>query len=142
MAEDGLLQGITKNDDLYEDLLGWIFAEGRKAGDCEVVNVPDVASFVTYYVGESKPAWYHTIENDLRNTAVNDYIEQIKETVQVSDPDKNLNYLIIEEEESKAAAESAAAESAAAENSDAQSSEAESTEGEEGSSASDESAAE
>ena len=101
-----------------------------------------MASFVIYYVGESKPSWYHTIENDLRNTAVNDYIEQIKETVQVSDPDKNLNYLIIEEEESKAAAESAAAESAAAENSDAQSSEAESAEGVDGSSASDESAAE
>lgn len=142
VAEDGLLQGITKNEDLYEELLDWIYAEGRKTGDCEVINVPDVASFVIYYVGESKPAWYHTIENDLRSTAVNDYIEQIKETVQVSDPDKNLNYLIIEEEESKAAAESAAAESVTAENSDAQSSEAESTEGEEGSSASDDSAAE
>ena len=120
VAEGGLLEGISRDDDLYEELLDWIFAEGRSTGNCEVVTVPDVASFVVYYIGEGQPIWYNTIESSLRSDAVTAYVEKLEENCQISDPDKNLNYLILEEQE-KAAAESAAAESAAAESSDAES---------------------
>ena len=126
VAEGGLLEGISKDDDLYEELLDWIFAEGRSAGNCEVVTVPDVASFVVYYIGEGQPIWYKTIESNLRNDAVTAYVEKLEENCQISDPDKNLNYLILEEQE-KAAAESAAAENAATESSVEESTAAESS---------------
>ena len=112
VADDALLEGIAKDDDLYEELIDWIYAEGRKPGDCEIVTVTDVASFVIYYVGEAKPKWYNTIENDLLNEALNAYVDQIKETCSVSDPKGNLNYLVLEAQE-KAAAEAAAASEAA-----------------------------
>ena len=113
-AEDGLLEGISKDEDLYEELLDWIFADGRATGNCEIVNVPDVTSFVVYYLGQSDPKWYHTIKDTLQSTAVTEYVDNLKENCQVSDPRKNLYYLVAEEEEKKAA-ESAAAESSAAE---------------------------
>jgi len=114
VADGGLLKGIAVNDDLYAELLDWIFAEGRKVGDCEVVTVPDVASFVMYYSGVGQASWYNDIESDLRSDAVNEYVDALLVNCLVTDPDGNLNYLVLEAQE-KAAAESAAAESAAAE---------------------------
>ena len=131
VAEDGLLENVSKDEDLYEELVDWIFADGRKHGDCEIITITDVASFVVYYVGENQPNWYHTIESDLLNTAMNEYVDALTEKIQVSDPDKNLRYLVLAEEEAKAAAESAAAESAAAESADAEGADAASTEGSE-----------
>ena len=115
VAEGGLLEGISKDDDLYEELLDWIFAEGRSVGDCEIVTIEDVASFVTYYAGENSPNWYNSIESDLRSQALSEYVDQLKESCQVADPDQNLNYLVLQAQE-EAAAASAAAESEAAEN--------------------------
>ena len=111
VAEGGLLEGLTRTEDLYEELNDWIFAEDRKAGDCGIVNIEGVASFVVYYVGDGKPSWYNTIQNELRSSALNDYINALKEKCQVQDPDENLNYLKIRaEEEAAAAASSQAAE--------------------------------
>lgn len=112
VADGGLLEGIAKSDDLYEELLNWIFTEGRKTGDYDIVTIPDVASFVIYYVGEGQPKWYKTIESSLLETALSEYVDMLEESCQVSDPDGNLNYLVLEAQE-KAAAESAAAESSA-----------------------------
>ncbi|MCR5460533.1 MAG: hypothetical protein K6F51_11610 [Acetatifactor sp.] len=116
VAADGLLKAVSKNEELTDKMHEWLFAEGRKAGDCEVVTEDNAASFVIYYVGENHPDWYCSIENDLRSTAVNDYVTALKETCQVSDPDKNLHYLEVEAQK-KAAAEaaSAAAETASTE---------------------------
>ncbi|MBP5281523.1 MAG: hypothetical protein J6Z22_03395, partial [Lachnospiraceae bacterium] len=93
VAEGGLLEGLTKDGDLYEELSAWLFAEGRNVGDCSIVTIPDVASFVMYYVGEGQPKWYTTIESDLTSEAVNEYVQNLQDACQVSDPDKHLNYL-------------------------------------------------
>lgn len=115
VAEGGLMEGISSTQDLYEELTDWIFAEGRKAGDCGLVNVDGTAAFVVYYCGEGDPQWYNTIKNNIRNTALNDYVNGLKDTCEVQDPDKNLKFLEIraqEEAESIAAEElSAQAES-------------------------------
>ncbi len=116
VAEDGLLEAVSKEEELTEKMHEWLFADERKAGDCEVISEEAAASFVIYYVGENHPVWYNTIKSDLRSTAVNDYVTALKETCQVSDPDKNLNYLVLEAEK-KAAEESSAAESTAEESS-------------------------
>ena len=114
VAEGGLLEGISKDGDMYEELLDWTFAEGRKVGDCEIVTIADVASFVMFYVGEGQPKWYNTIETNVCSEAVSEYVENLQTACAVYDPDQNLNYLVIEALE-KALEESAAAESAAAE---------------------------
>lgn len=95
VADGGLIKGISRTEDMYEELLNWIFAEGRVKGDCEVVNIPDTASLVVYYVGEGKPEWYNTIESDLMNEAVDEYEDGLTEACEVSDPDGNLNYIRI-----------------------------------------------
>lgn len=111
VADGGLVQGISRNEDLYQELLDWIFQEGRAQGNCEVVTVPDVASFVVYYVGEGQPNWYNTIENSLRSAALNEYVAKLQESVAVEDPHNNLKYLAIR------AAEQAAQEAADAQES-------------------------
>lgn len=95
VADGGLIKGVSRTEDMYEELLNWIFAEGRAKGDCEVVSVPDMASFVVYYIGEGKPDWYNTIESNLTNKAVNEYEEQLTGACEVSDPDGNLNFIRI-----------------------------------------------
>ena len=112
VAEDGLLENISKDDDLYVELLDWIFADGRAVGDCDVVVTEDIAYFVVYYSGEDKPVWYNTIENDIRSAALTEYVDALKEGCEVSDPDKNLNYLVIKAKEEAEAAEAEAAEAA------------------------------
>ena len=107
--EGGLLEGVSPTQDLYEELMEWIFAEGRKAGDCEIVNVDGTASFVVYYSGEGDPAWYNTIKKNLRNDALNKYVDELKEKCEVQDPDKNLKYIEIRAAEAAAAEASAAA---------------------------------
>ncbi|MBR4732703.1 MAG: hypothetical protein IK081_08045 [Lachnospiraceae bacterium] len=120
VAEDGLVEAISKNEELTDNMHEWLFAEGRKAGDCEVVTEENGVGYVIYYVGENHPDWYCTIESNLRSTAVNDYVTALKETCQVSDPDKNLNYLVLEAEKKSSAAsaeEGSEAESTAEESS-------------------------
>lgn len=108
VADGGLIKGVSRTEDMYEELLNWIFAEGRAKGDCEVVNISDTASFLLYYVGEGKPDWYNTIENDLMNKAVNEYEDELTNACEVSDPNGNLNFIRIraEEEAAKNAEES------------------------------------
>lgn len=111
-AKDGLLEGITRTDDIYEELLDWIFADGRKAGDCEVVTIPDAASFVVFYSGEGDAEWYHEIAEDLRSDDLNAYLDELVEKCEVQDPDGNLNYIKIHAAEEAAAAAEAEAEEA------------------------------
>ncbi|MBR6476986.1 MAG: hypothetical protein IKS85_00930 [Lachnospiraceae bacterium] len=111
VAEGGLLEGLSKDGDLYEELSDWLFADGRAVGDCSIVTIPDVASFVMFYVGQGQPKWYNTIESNLTSDAVTEYVKNLQEACQVSDPDKHLNYLVLEAQE-KAAAEAEAAASA------------------------------
>lgn len=102
VGEGGLIEGVTRSGDMFEELIDWIFAEGRKGGDCEVVTVPDVASFIVYYVGVGHPEWYITIRNDLLRDALDEYTEALKKECEVSDPAGNLNYIKVYEAEAAA----------------------------------------
>lgn len=112
VADGGLIEGFAPTEDIYEELLDWIFAEGRAKGDCEVVTVPETASFVVYYAGEGRPQWYLTIRNNLRSQALDEYTTALTEKCEVSDPAGHLNYIKVYEEE--AAASAAAQESSEA----------------------------
>lgn len=107
VADGGLIEGMARTEDLYEDLLNWIFDKDRKQGDCDVVNIAGVADFVVYYVGENKPEWYGTISGNLQSTAVNEYVSALTDTCTVSDPKGRLKYIKIRAAQEAAAQESA-----------------------------------
>ena len=112
VAEGGLMEGLTADQDIYEELIDWLFAEGRKAGDSGIVNIDEVVSFVIYYCGEGDPKWYNTIKSNLRSTAVNEYVNALKDKCEVQDPNKNLKYIEIRADEEAAASAAAASEAA------------------------------
>lgn len=114
VSEGGLMEGLSATDDLYDELSDWLFAEGRKAGDCGIVSIDETVSFVIYYSGEGDPAWYNSIKSSLRSTALNDYVNDLKDKCEVQDPKKNLNYLQIRAQEEAAAQEAEAQSSDAA----------------------------
>lgn len=105
VAEGGLIEGIASTEDMYEELMDWIFAEGRAEGDCEVITIPDTASFVVYYVGQGQPEWYNTIESSLRSETLGEYVDTVQEKCEVKDPSENLNYLKIRAAQEAAAQE-------------------------------------
>ena len=93
--EGGLVEGLARTEDLYAELIDWIFAEDRKPGDCDVINITGVTGFVVYYIGEGKPEWYTTIEASLQSAAVNEYVTALTDACSVEDPGKKLKYLEI-----------------------------------------------
>lgn len=115
VAEGGLMEGLTVDQDIYEELIDWLFAEGRKVGDSGIVNIDEVVSFVIYYSGEGDPKWYNTIKSNLRSTALNEYVDALQEKCEVQDPKKNLKYIDIRADEEAAAASSTVAEDAGSE---------------------------
>lgn len=94
MAEDGLYKEITANS-LNTIFSEWIFAEGRKPGDT-VSLVQEGTGFVLYYIGEGRPEWQVSIANTLLGETMNDYLNEIKEGCEVSDPKGRLVYLKVQ----------------------------------------------
>ena len=133
VAEDGLVKGMTADEDIYPELLEWIFAEERKPGDCETVSAEGGIHFVVYYVGEGKPLWYNTIENELKSEAVTAYVNEKKDACTIEDAKKNLHYLEVRAAEEASRAAEEAAENEAGEASDDAASEEVSVETEEAS---------
>ena len=113
VAEGGLIEGVSPSEDMFEELTDWIFAQERTPGDCGVVNVPNVASFVVYYIGVGHPEWYITIQSDLLNDALNEYTDALKEKCEVSDPAGNLNYIKVYEAAAQESGEDAEGSSSA-----------------------------
>lgn len=93
VAKGGLVEGVSSSEDMYEELLAWIFAEGRAAGDCDVITIPDTGSFVVFYSGEGKAEWYNGIQSSLLNDALGEYVDAQMEKCAVVDADGNLNFL-------------------------------------------------
>ncbi len=61
--------------------------------------------YVVYCVGDNAPEWKLNISQSLRNEKISQYIEQITQGVEVSDPKGNLLYLAVEASASSLAAE-------------------------------------
>ena len=94
MAEDGLYKEVTSNS-LNSVFSEWIFAEDRKPGDT-VSLVHEGTSFVLYYIGEGRPEWQVSIANTLLGDTMSDYLDEIKEGCEVSDPKGRLVYLKVQ----------------------------------------------
>ncbi|MGM9619779.1 MAG: peptidylprolyl isomerase [Oscillospiraceae bacterium] len=67
-AEGGLYTQVAKGD-MVTEFNDWIFAEGRKSGDVEVIYAEQTGYHVMYFVGENTPYWQVQVEDTLRNDA-------------------------------------------------------------------------
>ena len=94
MSEDGLYKEVTAAS-LNSAFSEWIFEEGRKPGDT-VSLVQDGTFFVLYYIGEGRPEWQVSIANTLLSETMSDYLDEIKEGCEVSDPKGRLVYLKVQ----------------------------------------------
>lgn len=111
-VEGGLYEGLTESG-MDESLAVWLFDSARVSGDATSVTGDEGEnSYVVYYVGTNAPEWSQSIKSTLLTTALSEYLEEISEGYEITDPKGNLNYLKVQAEES-AAAESTSLEAAA-----------------------------
>lgn len=124
-TEGGLYEGLSP-DNLMDEMMTWFSDGARKSGDTTVITPAgsdETVTYVIYYVGTNDPEWKLSIKNSLLNEKMEEYIDTIKEGIEVNDPKKNLYYLEVRAME-EAAAESgtgdAAEDGSATENSSAE----------------------
>lgn len=75
-AEGGLYTAVSKGD-MVTAFNDWIFAEGRKSGDVEVIYSENTGYHVMYFVGENAPRWQVKVEDTLRENAYNEWSEAL-----------------------------------------------------------------
>lgn len=75
-----------------EALNNWVFVEERKAGDTVTITDQGV-TYVLYYVSQGRPEWQASIANTLLSEAMSEYMLEIKDKCQISDPKGRLVYL-------------------------------------------------
>lgn len=99
MAGSGGLYEALSPSGMDELMADWIFEEGRAGGDTTAITGEDGSHYVMYYVGQNDPQWKLSITNTLLTDILNEYLEQITEGYEVSDPKGNLNYLKVQASE-------------------------------------------
>lgn len=76
-AVGGLYTAIAKGD-MITEFNDWIFADGRKTGDTDVIWGESSSGYhVMYFVGENVPAWQADVEYTLRTNAYNEWSEAL-----------------------------------------------------------------
>lgn len=99
-AEGGLREGLTENS-VSADVADWLFDSARTAGETAVIPGGEGgSSYVVYYVGTNRPAWYLDIESTLLTERMNAYMEEIAQGYEVTNARGNLNYLKVQEDAS------------------------------------------
>ncbi len=86
--EGGLYEKVTR-DSLDSSLAAWCFDQEHKAGDCEVVYA-DNGFHVLYFEGYDEPAWKIEVEDDIRETRLSDWLNELNESAQVDRNEKAL----------------------------------------------------
>lgn len=91
-SESGGLYKDLNHNALSETLNDWVFAGERKPGDTVTMTEQGVI-YVLYYVSQGRPEWQASIANTLLSNAMSDYMTEIQEKCEVSDPKGRLVYL-------------------------------------------------
>lgn len=108
-TEGGLFENITKSN-LNKNLADWLYAEGRKAGDVEIIPIDETYTYVVYFIGQDRPEWQLDIESTLSDETMTAYVEEISADCEVVDTYDNLPYIKKREAQEAAEAESQAQE--------------------------------
>lgn len=94
---DQTTSGSATIDNLLRDSFGYdsvdeyLYADGRKAGDCEVINCGTDYIAVVVYLGEGDVAWHATATNGVLSEKMNTWYEDLAETYTVETNEKALN---------------------------------------------------
>lgn len=100
--EGGLFEGLIPSA-LSEELSDWLADGSRAHGDTAVITPEgSVVTYVFYFISAGDPEWKLSIRNILLSETMDEYINGLKEGLEVEDPHNNLNYLKIQAQEAEA----------------------------------------
>lgn len=86
---EGLYEDFDKNT-MVDEITDWIWAEGRKAGDCEIVKT-DYGYHIVYFVEYGEEKWKSDIVDDLKSKDYSDYLKALREEYPISFNEKGLS---------------------------------------------------
>ena len=90
----GVIEDLRKNSFGYETVDEYLFADGRVAGDCEVINCGTDYIAVVLYMGEGDVAWHSAAKSAALNEQMTAWYEEIATTYAVTINEKALNKII------------------------------------------------
>lgn len=100
--EGGLFEGLIPSA-LSEELFDWLADGSRSHGDTAAITPEGSAiTYVFYFVSAGDPEWKLSIRNILLSEIMDEYINGLKDGLEVEDPHNNLNYLKIQAQEAEA----------------------------------------
>ena len=98
----GLFENLNTSG-LTEELYDWLADGSRIHGDTAVITPQgSTVTYVFYYISTGDPEWKLSIKSILLTEIMDEYINGLKEGLEVEDPHNNLNYLKIQEQEAEA----------------------------------------
>ncbi len=86
---EGLYEDFDKNT-MVDEITDWIWAEGRKTGDCEIVKT-DYGYHIVYFVEYGDEKWNFDVVSTLKSKDYSDYLDALKKEYPVSFNDKGLS---------------------------------------------------
>ncbi|MBQ7835651.1 MAG: hypothetical protein IJ389_00155 [Clostridia bacterium] len=89
-VEGGLIENAEKgiiNDEASE----WLFAEGRKAGECTIVESEGYGCYILYYVGDGDQCWQGDADTALKTEQYESEVKVFEETHKVTFYKKGVN---------------------------------------------------
>ena len=88
----GLISNISVDSSLVESFKNWALDPARKAGDTDVVD-STYGSHVMYFVGTGLPAWKSAVVNDLRSAALEEWINGLVDSAEVTRNDFGMQFV-------------------------------------------------
>ena len=75
--DGGKGENVARNQ-FNADINAWVFAEGRKAGDCAIIEV-NGGAYLLYMLEDGEPAWLYNVRNTLAENAYEEDLDKIIE---------------------------------------------------------------
>lgn len=91
--ENGGLYEELAASGLNDDLKEWMLDESRKEGDFTSILSTDSYTYLMYYLGQGRPEWKVSIAGTLLSQTLSEYLSEISEPFEVSDPKGSLTYI-------------------------------------------------
>ena len=86
----------AEESSLNEKVAEWVFSEDRAEGDTAVIEDGETY-YVVYFSGDGEESWHASVKSSLASTKLSDYIDELQDKYEVSDPKGHLNYLKVKE---------------------------------------------
>lgn len=87
----GVIEDLRKGAFGYDEVDEYVYADGRVAGDCEVINCGTTYVAVVVYLGEGDVAWHAAAKDGVLNEKLSAWYEELAATFTVDINEKALN---------------------------------------------------